>query len=251
MKSFLPSLHALVASAVFMTSVTAAAGEFVVTPIRLELSASQRSGVITVRNDGKEKLAFQMQAMEWTQTDAGQDVYKETAELIFFPKVMSVLPGEEDVIRIGTKFPSVSSERTYRLFIEELPVNAQQTDKGVNLNVLIRFGAPIFVKPRQPQDRLAMENIELAHAELSLVAHNTGNQHQIVEGINLKGEDGQGHEIYALTLSDRYLLAGTSKRYKTAIPKEVCDRMTRLSVEIKTDKTTQAGKIVVVRAMCL
>jgi fimbrial chaperone protein len=251
MKSLLAPLHAFVASAVFMTSMPAAAGDFVVTPIRLELSASQRSGVITVRNDGKEKLAFQMQAMEWTQGDAGQDLYKETAELIFFPKVMSVLPGEEGVIRIGTKFPSVASERTYRLFIEELPVNAQQTDKGAHLNVLIRFGAPIFIKPRQPQDRLAIESVELAHAELSLLAHNTGNQNQIVEGISVKGEDGQGHGIYALTLSDRYLLAGTSKRYKTAIQKDVCDRMTRLSVEFKTDKTTQVRKLDVDKAMCL
>lgn len=251
MKSFLASLHALVASAAFMTSVPVPAGEFVVTPIRLELGASHRSGVISVRNDGKEKLVFQMQAMEWTQGDAGQDLYAETADLIFFPKLMSVLSGEEGVIRIGTKFPAVASERTYRLFIEELPANAQQTDKGAHLNVLIRFGAPIFVKPLQPQDRLSVEKIELAHAVLSLLARNTGNQHQVVEGIDLKGEDGQGREIYALTLSDRYLLAGTSKRYKAAIPKDVCDRIARLSIEFKTDKTTQAGKLDVDKAMCL
>jgi fimbrial chaperone protein len=228
----------------------ASAGEFVVNPIRLELGSSTRSGVITVRNESKDKLSFQMQAMEWTQDAQGQDVYVETQELIFFPKLMTVAAGEESVIRIGARMPVTPREKTYRLFIEELPGAAAAATIGPQLTVLIRFGAPIFVKPVKAEDRLDLESVEMAGGELSLTARNTGNQHQLVEGIHLKGTDSGGREVYALTLADRYLLAGTRKRYTTTVPRDQCARITQLSIEFKTDKATQGSKLAVGRGMC-
>ena len=59
--------QALLAGIVACHCLAAWSGEFVVDPIRLELSPSARSGVISVRNEGKDKLLFQMQAREWSQ----------------------------------------------------------------------------------------------------------------------------------------------------------------------------------------
>lgn len=227
------------------------AGEFAVNPIRLDLGPTVRSGVITVRNEGKEKIGFQMQAMQWTQDDQGQDRYEETQDLVFFPKLMTVAAGEEGVIRVGTKVAVVPQEKTYRLFIEELPgaIKPQQ-GTGPQLNVTIRFAAPIFVRPLKPEDALELQKIDLSSGELSLVARNSGNQHQFIEGIRLKGTDRTGREVYAMTLADRYLLAGTSKRYSTTIPKEQCAQIAQLAIEVKTDKVSQSGKLEVERAMC-
>ena len=227
------------------------AGEFSVNPIRLEMGASVRSGVISVKNEGQDKLSFQMQAMEWTQDGQGQDQYAETQDMIFFPKLMTVEPGQEGVIRIGTKFPVVPREKTYRLFIEELPGAVKPAPtQGAQVTVMIRFGAPIFVKPLKPENRLEVDKIELAKGELSLVARNTGNQHQIVEGIQLRGTDSQGREVYTMMLADRYLLAGTSKRYSTAIPTDQCPKITALAIDFKTDKVVQNVKLEVDKAMC-
>lgn len=227
------------------------AGEFLVDPIRLELGAAVRSGVITVRNEGKEKLAFQMQAMEWTQDAEGRDIYAETQDLVFFPKLMSIEAGEQGVIRIGTRFPLIPRERTYRLFIEELQGAAKPSDsKGAQMNVLIRLGAPIFVKPLKSEDRLELDTIGMARGEFSLVARNMGNQHQLVESIRLTGSDSQGNEVYALTLADRYLLAGSTKRYSTSIPRDQCLKLARIAIEFKTDKVVRNDKLEVGKAMC-
>lgn len=225
-------------------------GEFVVDPIRLELSSSARSGVISVRNEGKDKLVFQMQAQEWSQDAQGKDVYTDAPDLIFFPKLMTVEPGRDGIIRIGARVATMAREKTFRLFIEELPGAALPTAQGPQLNVLIRFGAPIFIKPVQPQDNLEFEVAELAAGELSVVLHNTGNQHLIVEGIQLKGTNEQGRETYALTLSDRYLLAGTRKRYATTIPKDQCIQLAHLTIEAKTDKLTRSRKLDIGQTMC-
>lgn len=228
------------------------AGEFTVNPIRLDLSASIRSGVISVRNDGKERLSFQMTAMEWTQNAAGKDQYLDTRDLLFFPKVMTVDPGDEGVIRVGTKMAALAREKTYRLFIDELPgTPSTGAGQAAQVNMLIRFGAPVFVRPLKPEVSLGLEQLDLVKGELSVVVGNTGNQHQLVEGIRLKGTDSQGGEVYALTLADRYLLAGTVKRYSTSIAQDKCSKISKLTIEFKTDKAQLKRELDVRGAMCL
>jgi fimbrial chaperone protein len=231
------------------------AGEFTVNPIRLELGAQARSGVIVVENEGQSKLGFQLSAMEWTQDASGTERYADTRDLIFFPKIMTVDPGQKSLIRVGTTKPVVASERTYRLFIEELPSALPESAKktegtGAQINVLVRFGAPIFVVPVKAQDGIELEGLAMATGAVSFTARNTGNRHQIVQSIQLKGADASGREVYALTLADRYLLAGTAKPYTTRIDVDRCSKISTLEVEIKTDKASTKRKLDVTRAMC-
>ncbi len=249
-KTFRTFSLAALCCALFASSL-AMAGEFSVNPIRLELGAAVRSGVIGVRNEGKDKLSFQLQAMEWTQDASGNDQYADTRDLVFFPKIMTVEPGEEGLVRVGSKNAVVPTERTYRLFIEELPGVAKTPEgSGAQINVLIRFGAPIFVTPLKPQDSLEIESFKLTKGVLSISAKNTGNRHQFVQGIHLKGTDGGGNEVYALTLADRYLLTGTAKSYTTAIAADQCAKITSLALEFKTDKLSVQRKLDVTRPMC-
>lgn len=230
--------------------------QFAVSPIRLELGANARSGAIAVRNESKEAITFQVQSLAWTQDAEGKDHYEESKDLVFFPKLLTVEPGQEALVRVGTKTPLVPSEKTYRLFIEQLPAPAQTDGKAggsrgtAQVNVLIRFGAPIFVGPVTPQDSAQFTALQLSKGTLTLGVKNTGNRHQMVQGIEIKGTDAQGNEVYALTLADRYLLAGTAKSYTTAIPPAQCNRIAGLTVELKTDKLGLKNRLDVTRAMC-
>lgn len=230
----------------------AVSGEFSVNPIRLEFNAAAKSGVIGIKNEGSTKLGFQVQAMEWTQDAAGNDQYAATNELIFFPKIMSVEPGENGIIRVGIRNTVVAAEKTYRLFIEELPGPSQTPQAGgTQINMLVRFGAPIFVTPVKPQDNLELESFEFAKGVLTFTAKNTGNRHQVVQGIQLKGSDARGNEVYSLTLADRYLLTGTAKSYTTTIAADQCAKIASLEIEFKTDKRSVPRKLDITRAMCL
>lgn len=226
-------------------------GEFSVLPIRLELGPSVRSGVIAVRNDGKSKLTFQMQSVDWFQDPAGKDQYSETRDLIFYPKIMSVEPGQEGLIRVGLKAPVGPTERTYRLFIEEMPgPPVPRTESGAQINVLLRFGAPIFVAPQQPRDGLEMAAPQVEKGTLTFKVRNSGNRHQVVQGIDIKGHDGQGAEVFALTLADRYLLTGTTKSYTASIPGDRCTRVSALSIILKTDKLRHEEKLHINGGVC-
>lgn len=229
----------------------ALAGEFSVNPIRVDLAAAIRSSVIAVKNEDKQKLSFQIQAMEWTQDADGKDVYTDTTDLVFFPRILTVEPGEEGLIRVGAKVATLPAEKTYRLFIEELPGVTKLPDgSAAQINVLIRFGAPVFVAPVKPIDSLDIERFTVAKGLVTITARNAGNRHQMVQGLNLKGTDAAGKDMYALTLGDRYLLAGTVKTYTATLAAAVCTKLSGLEFEFKTDKTATSRKMAVSRDMC-
>src|SRR3972149_1429760 len=102
-------------------SFPALAGDFQVSPITLELGRGTNSGVFTVINEGQEKINFQIAVSEWTQDSTGKDVYSETTDIIFFLKIMTLEVGEQRVIRVGLKGPWGREEKTYRIFIEQIP----------------------------------------------------------------------------------------------------------------------------------
>jgi fimbrial chaperone protein len=230
---------------------SAQAGEFSVNPIRLDLGPAARSGALTVTNDGKIPLGFQLQAMEWVQDDQGKDQYLETRDLIFFPKILTVEPGQEGVVRVGIKAPIVPSEKTYRIFIEEMPGNAQRSDaKGTQIAFLIRFGAPVFVEPVKAEDGLEVTALKMAGGALTFQARNSGNRHQMVQAIELRGTDAAGKEVYATKLADRYILAHAAKPYTASIAAEPCSKLASLEIEIRTDKLAARQKMNVTQAMC-
>src|SRR3972149_10232388 len=105
----------------FVIPFLAFSGEFRVTPIRLDFDRGTKSGVVTIVNEGGDKLNVQMKAFEWTQNADGKDQYSETNDIIFFPRIMTLEKGEEKILRAGIKIPATTKEKTYRLFIEEIP----------------------------------------------------------------------------------------------------------------------------------
>ena len=224
-------------------------GEFRVTPIRLDFDRGAKSGVITVVNEGEEKLHVQMKAFEWTQDAEGKDQYVETNDIIFFPRMMTLEKKEEKILRAGIKIPATTKEKTYRLFIEEIPVPRKA--EGVNVAIAIRFGVPIFVKPFKEDAKGVIEKIELSKGVLNVHVKNAGNVHFIIHSLNIKGKNAKEEEVFSKELSGWYLLNNVSRIYTTPIPGEFCKNIAKLEIEIKTNRFNFNGKLDVVQTMCL
>lgn len=223
--------------------------EWRVTPIRLDLGKDAKSGVITVINEGEEKLHVQMKAYEWTQGTEGKDQYAETNDIIFFPKIMVFEKKEERILRAGIRMPAITKEKTYRLFIEEIP-DPKKAD-GVQVAIAIRFGVPIFVKPLKEEAKGELEKIELSKGTLNIVIKNTGNTHFIINSITLKGRTPNDEERLSRELSGWYLLSETSRLHTTSIPEEICNDLKKIDIQVKTDKFTLEGKLDIDKALCV
>lgn len=224
-------------------------GEFRVTPIRLDFEKGAKSGVITVINEGEGRLTVQMKAFEWTQNAEGKDQYIETNDIIFFPRLMTLEKKEEKILRAGIRVPATLKEKTYRLFIEEIP--EPKKAEGVNVAIAIRFGVPIFVKPLKEEIKGVIEKIDLSKGNLNMTVRNTGNTHFAIQSINIRGKNARGEEIFSKELSGWYLLGGVSRLYSTTISEETCKAISKIDLEVKADRLTLSGKLDVDQAMCL
>jgi fimbrial chaperone protein len=227
---------------------TARASEWRVSPIRLELGRDAKSGVISVINEGSGRLQVQMKAFRWEQDADGKDQYTESNDIIFFPKIMIFDKPEERILRAGIKMPAGTKEKTYRLFIEEIP-EPKKSD-AASIAVAIRFGVPIFVEPVKEEIKGEITRLELGKGECRVTLHNSGNVHFIVNGVVIKGKNLKGDEVFSKKLDGWYLLNGASRLYSTAIPKETCSGMAKLAVEIKTDHFLLNGNLDVDKSMC-
>jgi fimbrial chaperone protein len=223
--------------------------EFRVTPIRLEFDRGAKSGIIKIINEDDEKLHVQMKAMEWTQDAEGKDQYTETNDIIFFPRIMVIEKNEERILRAGIKIPAIRQERTYRLFIEEIP-NPKKAE-GTVVAIAIRFGVPIFSRPLKEEAKGEIEKIDLLKGVLSATVKNKGNVHFIINSIDVRGKNAKGEEIFSKELSGWYLLSGASRLYSTPVPQDVCNDSVRLDVEVKTTRFKLNGKLDVDQTMCL
>src|SRR4051794_9617959 len=101
---------------------SAEASAFTVTPVRILLGRGANSALLNVRNDSTDAIRFQISLKAWNQAPDGEMQLTDTNDLVFFPSMMELAPGEEKKVRVGSAFKApVTTERTYRIFFEELP----------------------------------------------------------------------------------------------------------------------------------
>lgn len=245
-------MNRLHAAAAFLLAVllpaSALPGEWRVMPIRLDLGRQAKSGVVTVINDAKERLQLQMKAYEWTQDAEGKDRYTETGDLIYFPKMMIFEKAEERILRAGIKVPATKREKTYRLFLEEIP--GPRKAEGVNVAIAIRFGVPIFVAPLEEEPRGEIAQVAMSKGTVKARVRNPGNVHFVIRSVAVKGKNAKGEEIFSRALSGWYLLAGASRTYATEVPAGLCPELATVDVEVATDRFPLSGHLDADTAMC-
>lgn len=225
-------------------SAAALAGDFSVTPIRIFLDKGRKADVVTVKNDGTEPLRFEIRPKIWSQGPSGEDVYTDTADLLVFPRLMALKAGEDRDIRIGMKIPPGATEKTYRVFITELPPAKREASdqRSANVGFLINFGVPVFFAPLKPAPALEVAGFELTDGRIDARLANTGNVHLFVEEMTVTGFDSSGAEVYRKAISDRYLLAGTSKAYAQDIPAAECAALAVIAYNVRTDQVSANAK---------
>jgi len=220
-----------------------------VSPIRLDFTTKVTSGILTVSNGTPDKINYQIKAFEWAQDEEGKDKYTETSDIIFFPKMMVAEPGDKKIIRAGMKVPRADREKSYRLFIEEIP--KPQKAEGAHITFTIRFGVPIFFKPVKEEFKGVIENISMDKGVLTVPIKNTGNSHFVIQTITVKGIGADKETVFSRDLPGWYLLNGAARKYSTEVSKELCGKIVKLEIDVKTDQFDLKDSLDVQRAMCL
>ena len=228
----------------------ARAADFTVNPIQIFLAGQARSAILTVQNTSGEPLRFQLNAFTWAQDPAGQMQLAPTSEIIFFPRLLTLAPGELRIVRVGTSVAAGPVERTYRIFVEELPPASPQAAPAGQVRVLARMGIPIFVEAKAGRAQLRLSPPALQPGRLVFELRNSGTKHAIPQVIRVRGQGAAGETLWEGEQEGWYILAGDRRLYELPFPLETCARTKTVAVEVKAGEQTLTERLDIAPAAC-
>jgi len=158
-----------------------------------------------------------------------------TEEVIVFPPLVIVGPGEERNLRVGTTAEAGPAEKSYRIFLEELPPPERPGERS-QVRVLSRIGIPVFVAPLRTEARAALAELSLVKGRATFALRNTGTVRVRPSRVRLEGRGADGKALFARDLDAWYVLAGGERRYEVPLPAERCAEVRALAVEAALEK---------------
>lgn len=207
----------------------ASAATFTVDPTQIFLSGRTGSVLLTLRNESTETLQFELSVFAWTQSPTGQMQLEPTEDIVFFPTLLTLKPMETRRVRVGSATSQDVREKTYRIFVEELPpVNPV----GNGIRVLTKMGIPIFVRPAKQVATATLTDLRQQDGALRFTLSNAGTVHVVPQSIKVRGLAGS-NAAFDRELEGWYVLAGGRREFDMTFPKDACAQVTAIVVDVQ------------------
>lgn len=191
-----------------------ASSGFGVSPLRLDLSAARPMASFTVTNSGIAPVVIQAQPRQWKQVD-GRDTHEATRALLVNPAIVSLGPGESQVVRVALRgAPERGREAGYRMFFTEVPQAADPPGAApsgaLSVRIVKRMDVPVFVAPADAEAKPVGELRATADgSSLRLEFSNAGTAHWRLGDIEVS-DAGTGEALANPTVVS--VLPGSSRR---------------------------------------
>lgn len=205
----------------------ARAGSIDVSPIHVHFSAQKMVTSVTIRNEGDHVLVVQAKPKLWTQKN-GDDVYKDTQDILVSPPIISIPPGDKQIIRIALmRAPELKKELTYRVYLREIPNYSVNHQPG-KVFIAFRIGLPVFVAPSdsdsvktQKEKPLIWRAYWLKKGQLAVSVKNPNEVHTEFDGVSFYAPNAPKGTPPLYTDPDAvsYVLAGQEKRWVMTVDK--------------------------------
>jgi fimbrial chaperone protein len=208
----------------------ASAATFTVEPTQIFLSGRTTSMLLTLRNESADTLQFQLSAFAWAQSPSGEMLLEPTEDIVFFPTLLTLKPMETRRVRVGSTTTQDVREKTYRIFVEELPPTGNSTASGVR--VLTKMGIPIFVRPVKEVATATLNDLRQQDGTLRFTLASAGTVHVVPQRIQVRGLAG-AKTAFDRDLEGWYVLAGGRREFDMAFPKDACTQVTSIVVDIQ------------------
>jgi fimbrial chaperone protein len=211
----------------------AEAARFTINPTRLMLSARSTSALLTIQNDGPTPIRLQVTTHAWAQSPAGQMELGSTEDVVVFPTLLTLQPGERRKVRVAVMAAPGDVERTYRVFLEELPPVASPGSQGVAVQMLTRVGIPVFLQPAKVTNRAVLGPATFEGGELKFRVDNVGTTHFVPDAIHVQGLSATGETVVDKSVDGWYILAGDQREYDLQLGSADCGRVRSVLLQVR------------------
>ena len=228
----------------------ARAASLSVNPTQIRLSPRAPSALLTLRNEGTAAIRVQVSVHAWAQRLTGEMDLNPTTDIVFFPSMLTLEPGQARTIRIGTTASFTQREQAYRMFVEELPSpNAPGTDASA-VRMYTRLGIPIFLEPETVRTEAALSDVRLQGDTLTFRLRNTGTWHFIPDTVVVRGSGPRGEVVLDRNLTGWYVLAGTAREFTVTFDSNECGVVRALAIEARVGHLELKEQLATPRGTC-
>jgi fimbrial chaperone protein len=205
-------------------------------PTQLYLGPRTASANLKLKNQDTRAFRFQLSVVAWTQDSKGEAQLIPTKDIVVFPLLFTLEPGQERIVRVGATTLTTDTERTYRLVVKELPPLERVGDPRDGVRVLTGLSIPIFVQPARPVIKGGIDSLALRNRKLSFHVNNPGNVHFQLQGVSVRGLGATGENLFEARLPAWYVLAGGLREYEVELLPKDCTRTRKLAIEAKHER---------------
>jgi fimbrial chaperone protein len=224
-------LRRLAPIVLLLGAASARAAGLQVTPILVELSSAEPRSTLVVKNLAEGPVRLEITASAWEQLPDGQMRLAPAPELVAYPPLLQLAPQEERKVRVSTSAAFGAREKSYRLFIRELP--PPETPSSPNaVRFLTRIGVPVFLLPAKPELRAEITGAAVHGGRLALTVRNTGTTRLSPAQLTIEGLGPDGNKVFSKQESLWYVLAGGERVLDVPLPAEGCTRAREVRVEV-------------------
>lgn len=223
-------------AAFFLACACAAqAATFSVDPISVSLQKSNASTSIAITNQSAQRLRLQITGFNWGQRPDGEMNLTPAPDLIFFPQLLTLDPGETRRVRVGVTAAQGAQERTFRLFMEELPSLESVVSPAKNgVTIRMKVGIPIFIAPAAPAAPSGtVRDVRVSGGTLAFDVANTGNVHFSLQRVHVSAKTQNGDDVLSRDLTGWYVLAGGTRHYTVEFSKARCSSVHSITVDVR------------------
>ncbi|MDQ0572828.1 fimbrial chaperone protein [Variovorax paradoxus] len=206
-----PLLRYTAVLALAFAHVVASASGLQVSPVTLTLQAAQNADGLWLSNTGDGVVHAQVRVYHWTQEN-GAEKLTPSRELLVSPPVVQLGASERQLIRvIRAGVPAGMVENSYRLIIDELPVEVKEEKKGLQL--VLRYSVPIFIAAagaQSPAPQLTW-SLRREDGQAVLEVANSGGMHAQLADLDFVDTVGRRTPVHAGLMG--YVLPGARMRW--------------------------------------
>lgn len=220
-----------------------------VAPVLVELSRGEPRTTVAIRNLADAPVRLELTVSAWDQSPDGEMRLAPAPEILVYPPLLQLAPGEERKVRISTTATFGAKEQPYRLFVRELPQPERPAEKNA-VRLLTRVSVPVFLLPSRPRLEAEITGAALHAGKLAVTIRNTGTTRLSPGKVKVEGLASDGKPVFSKETDVWYVLAGGTRVLDIPLPAEGCARARTVVVEAPVGETTVRARVETPRGAC-
>ena len=221
------------AALVLGTLAPASAAPFSIAPLSVSIGTVPYGDVV-IRNTAAEEESFSVRAFAWSQDEYGHSQLSPATQLLAFPALFTLAPGDSQRIRVGRSFQTLSpsGESAYRLYITQLPPARLSAAAHGGVALQERVDIPLFDgTPLDGAPLPAIAGVHSGNGVLNVDLTNQGEVHTAPSPVEAIGYDAAGRRVWSGEKQAWYVLAHARSMVTIELPLQACRQITRLHLQ--------------------